>query len=193
MGSMLSRRSAAAILVIGLLSIWPGVSAGLPVVSLNNPGSTTRHEITLAPGETFDIDVNLSTDMQTAGADCAIQANASGIFDILENTARAPWSSGGSLGGLDPVSARVGWGFPEPLYFGPGATTLANLRIGVDSAAPTGTYVLNARNIAVYGDRLTFSYVVGRAGPAFVVHVVPEPSSVAIVLVFAMAFFRYRF
>ncbi len=39
----------------------PAMSAGSVVVSLNNPGSTTLHEITVEPGDTFIVDINVAS------------------------------------------------------------------------------------------------------------------------------------
>jgi hypothetical protein len=175
------------ILVIGLLAVWPSVSTATVLVSLNNPGSTTLHEISVVPGGTFDVDVNLDTSWQVVGVGCQVRASASGVFDILQNTAKTPWLGGGGVGGLDPTSPDMGWGLPDPDVFPPGAAALASLQIAVDPSAATGTYHLDPVNITARQDRFVMGWFGGVAGPTFVVHVVPEPSSAVTVFILAVA------
>jgi hypothetical protein len=193
MKSLVLPKWAAAIIPIGLLAIRPSVSAGLPVLSLNNPGSTTLHEISVAPGQAFGVDVVLNTDRALFCVQGHINASVSGVFDVTQNAPASPWLvADAGTGGLDPQSTQAGWVLPYPDYYGPGLTTLGNLQVLVDSAAATGTYSLNVVDIAVSGERWAPAYMGGIAGPSFIVHVAPESSSAGVISILALALSRRR-
>lgn len=101
--------------LVALAVILSGFAVALPVevrgdviVSLNNPGSTTQHEIEIGPGETFSLDINLITDVSTGWVRTAVQASASGVLDVLGVIDHSPWTSQGTSysmeGGVDPTS-----------------------------------------------------------------------------------------
>ncbi len=185
MARLLSIRSAVVVFAIGLCAAWPAGAVGAVMVSLNNPGSTSLHEISVAPGETFDVDVNLNTSMQVVGVACQVRASTSGIFDLLQNAAELPWYPGGQVGGLDPAKP-VGWYLPEPDVFAPGATTLARLQVSVDPSAASGDYHLNLVDIEAQENRLVMGWTGGGSGPALVVHIVPEPWGFVLVSAFIL-------
>ena len=72
MRSQRSTKSVVVILAAGLLATWPAASTASVTLSLNNFGSTSLHEITAARGGTFDVDVNLDTDVRAFLVECYV-------------------------------------------------------------------------------------------------------------------------
>ena len=194
---MLSKNGfvAIAIAVVGLIASWPALALGGVIVSLNNEGSAQLHEIEVAPGGTFGVEVNLSTTTQTIEVWFDLGASESNCFDVIGVTDQAPWNSSpfpSMVGGLDP-QARMWTGLPLWEVFGPGTTTLGTIQLGVDLGCPQGTYpldVLGGRYRETWVDT-GFGFVTG--GPTFTVRVVPEPGCLALSsLVFGLLSSRKR-
>lgn len=179
-------------LVLASVVVCPGVSVGAVVLSFNNSGSTTLHEISVEPGDAFTVDVMLSTESQMFFVECNASASESGIFHIDQNAAMLPWLSQGT-GGLEPELSNMSWGLPFPDYFGPGTTMLGTLQLTVGPTAAFGTYTLSPSAIAVWDHRAVPGTIGGLAGPSFIVHVVPEPSSFVMVFIFALVLYRRWF
>lgn len=186
---MSSRGRIATMLVA--LAACPCAALGSVIVSLNNPGSTTLHEVWVQPGETFSIDVNLDTDISLFTVGLRIGASASNVFDVLQATVRPPWNQAGNyiVGGVDPVSGSYAVILSPPNLFGPGVSTLATLQVAVDASAPETDYRLGIA-VAEFVDRWTTpESQPATGGPGFLVHVVPEPASLLLLL---PAFFFVR-
>jgi hypothetical protein len=169
---------------MALLAIWPEVTVAVPIVSLNNPGSTTLHEVQVAPGGTFDADLNLNTDVALHDIlFLRFQASASNVFDVAMVTINPPWVGGsGMVGDVDPISNIFGAGLP--FYFGPGMTKLAGIQFFVDPAASPGSYTIDIRDAGYsIGSGATYCFKTVYPGPSFEVLVVPEPMSIAIFIV----------
>jgi hypothetical protein len=161
-------------LAFALLLTAAAPASASVMVSLNNPGSTTLHEIEVTPGSTFNVDVNLDTSRIVRSIWVEAMASASHTFEIIGAAAQSPWLlSGTGAGSLDPVSGDFFWGLAYPDRFGPGTCTLGTLEFAV---APTaqGAYTLDLWPVCYdwLGD-----WAVGTSGPSFVVHVTPEPGA----------------
>jgi hypothetical protein len=170
----------------------PAMSAGSVVVSLNNPGSTTLHEITVEPGDTFTVDINVEYHAYVGWVCAAATASSVGVFDVVEVTDNPPWTSQGTfssmVGPLDPtsgVSAFSRRGSPWS-----GVITMASIQIAVDAEAAIGTYGLNTAHILWTGSPVIPERWPGMAGPTFSVHVVPEPSLAAVLILSGLLVFR---
>ena len=181
-------------IVAGLMVIWPAVSAGSMIISLNNVGSTSSHEIEVAPGTMFNIDMNVNIDEdEHYGIRFNILASQANVFDIEQVTAYDPniVVSNSIVGGIDPKSDYLRMRLTYPLYFDLGLSTVAMLSLEVDPSAQRGTYTLD-----VVDGWFSWVWLVGdltRAtpGPSFIVQVVPEPGSLSLFLVFSLIFRRH--
>ena len=176
-----------AALIFMLVAAWPAWALGGVVVSLNNPGSTTLHEVQVAPGGTFTVDVNIETAANLLYAvDFLAQASASDVFQITNRTNQAPWTQGdGGIGALNPTSARAYWDLPYPDYFGPGASTLGTLEFAVAASAQQVTYTIIASSIRCHEGRAVPAEGSGTSGEGFIVRVVPEPATLVLILTMA--------
>ncbi len=183
-----------AAMLVGVLScaMGPAVSAGAVLVSLNNPGSTTQHEVTVEPGDTFTVDINVETDFNVGLVLAAATASSVGVFDVLEVTDNPPWTSQGTVssmvGALDPVSGVSVFRYRGSPWSG--VITMASIQIAVDAETAIGTYGLDTVDV-----RWGFSPTIGLdfpgvPGPSFLVHVVPEPSSTAVLILSGLLAFR---
>lgn len=187
-------RNRALIASVFLLMTWSDGALGNVIVSLNNPGSTSLHEIGVEPGDAYDVDLNLTTPESLYLITLAFEASTSNVFEILQVTDTLPWSSAGSpsiVGTLSPQSGTFGTGYPSPDYFGPGMANLAAMRLQVAPETPTGTYTLEIVDPQFHWSR--FNPVEpwpASPGPAFIVHVVPEPASVTLVVFLGMFLVR---
>jgi hypothetical protein len=177
---MLSRVLAALIFAV-LGAAAPAVADYPFTVSLNNEGSTTLHEVTIAPGGTFSTDVNLAIDSPSWALGMYLQASSSHIFTAAGFTYLPPFNGSGwyalaPAGALDPA---IGFGVqaPEPGDLGPGDFTLGTALISVNPLAPAGAYTLNLSDIRARGSPLEQGYLLGLPGPDFTVTVTPEPAS----------------
>jgi hypothetical protein len=169
-----------------LLTAAAPASAGV-IVSLNNPGSTTLHEIEVTPGSTFSVDVNIETTTILHQLICYARASESDVLEIISLTDLSPWLVSGGASPLNPVSEMMAWGVSPPNHFGPGACSVGTIKVAV---APTaqGTYTLDVRR--VYYD-WGGDWAGGASGPDFVVHVIPEPG-VSLLTLGACIFFCLR-
>jgi hypothetical protein len=194
---MITRLTAALGAMVGLIcAAWPGQAGAAVIVSLNNPGSATLHEITVTPGETFSVDLNLDTDVYLWWVHTAIGADVSGVFDLVQMIDSPPWSSEASppaLGGLDPVTDPFTTRMPYPDSFGPGTAALASAYLSVEPAADTGTYTLQVVDPMFHRFRFApDDPEPSEAGPAFLVHVVPEPTATVTIPLLALLLFGAR-
>ncbi|MBI4580259.1 MAG: hypothetical protein HY718_11190 [Planctomycetes bacterium] len=180
-------RTRTGIVAVGVLAAWPAMSAGAVVVSLNNPGSTTLHEVEVVPGGTFSVDVNVTVD-QVSGVgwlQFALRASTSGVFDVSDLTANAPWIRYGTgiVGGMDDTSSYGGLLYlGDPPRFGPGSATVASVRIAVDPVSSLGTYTIDAVGITWAGSPVIPEHWPGQPGPSFIVRVLPEPATLLLLL-----------
>jgi hypothetical protein len=177
-------KRSAAVVAMALLAFWPAISAGSVIVSLNNPGSTTLHEVWVTPGGTFDVDLNLASDQVVGWVSFSAEASESNVFDITQLTDNAPWSSQGTelsiLGSLDPTAGPCATRYATiPYRFGPGSTTLCTIQVTVDSGSTLGTYGIDTADVWWTTSPAIPERDPGAPGPTFIAHVVPEPSSVA--------------
>jgi len=170
----------------------PAMSAGSVVVSLNNPGSTTLHAITVEPGDTFIVDINVERDYNVEWVRVAATASSVGVFDIVEVTDNPPWTSQGTVssmvGALDPTSGFSVFTHPRSPWCG--VIAMASIQIAVDAETAIGTYGLDTVDV-----RWGFSPTIGLdfpgvPGPSFLVHVVPEPSLSAMLVLSGLLVFR---
>lgn len=164
----------------------PAMSAGAVVVSLNNPGSTTLHEVVIEPGRSFAVGLNLDTDCELFWIRAAIQANVSNVFAVEEIVDKSPWSSlayPSVTGSIDPVTDPFTATLPFPDFFGPGSTGVATVLLTVDSTAPIASYTLQLVDVTFHWTRVNpVGPGVGVSGPSFLVHVVPEPATALLIL-----------
>ena len=154
-----------------------------PIVIVNNQGSSSQHEITVAPGDFFEIDINLDTDTSLFRVDWKIAADTPGIFTITDGSYLPPniFSNPIPLGGLDPFSDIFIWQTGPPAMFGPGFSTMATITVAVHTSAPIGDYTLNVVE-GVFVDCLLCDVEPSPVdiGPDYFVHVVPEPSTLTL-------------
>lgn len=182
--------------IMAVLAIWPAVTVAVPVVSLNNPGSTTLHEVTVAPGGTFSIDLNLNADMQLNNIMMlTVQANASNVFDVVQVSPNPPWTGNNNMiGGVDPVSNRFDTFLPAPLKFGPGITTLASIKLSVDEITFPGLYTLDVRAFYYSGTGGPIEdFHPALSGPLLAVHVIPEPATIVMLVALGLFIASRRF
>jgi hypothetical protein len=192
MRSYRSARRIVTFVTITSLAIWPTVSTGSVVVSLNNPGSTTLHEVTVAPGGTFSLDINVNaTGIQITSIWGGVQASHIGVFSVLQVSDSAPWNSTGSglVGALNPSRTFYSH-LPFPLEFGPGSTTPASVVIEVASAAPRGDYSIAVVDPWAQWGLSSGDLTRGTPGPDFVAHIVPEPSIFPMILMAGLPLLR---
>jgi hypothetical protein len=186
---MITGPAVIAIAAIGLS--WTSASRlmGSAIFSLNNPGSTTLHEIEVEPGDTFQVDQNLSfSDESCFWVSLVIHASQPGLFTSVARTLRVPWTLGSDgIGPLDPDSSTMSSSLPFPDYFGPGQTTIAAVEIAVDPAAAPDMYSISVVQATYVPGRWTPTLGFGTPGPEFIVHVIPEPAGAVLALFGVMA------
>jgi hypothetical protein len=180
--NMITRLTAALGAMVGLIcAAWPGQAGAAVIVSLNNPGSTTLHEITVTPGETFSIDLNLDTDIHLWWVGTAIGADVSGVFDLVQMIDSPPWSGAATSsapGGLDPVTDPFETSMPYPESFSTRTAVLATAHLSVEPAADTGSYTLQVVDPMFHDSRFApVAREPAEPGPTLVVYIVPEPTS----------------
>lgn len=178
------------------LSLGPSLAAASVIVSLNNPGSTTLHEIWVEPGAAFGIDVNLATGEEVGWLQLALQASTSEVFDLLDTNINDPWrvyAGADMVGGIDGRSANGSFRFfGDPPRFGPGVSTVARVQISVDLLAPVDAYLIDVTSIRWTINPVTPELDAGQPGPGFVVHVIPEPASLCLLLPLFISVKRHR-
>lgn len=179
-----------------LLATWPCGALGDVIVSLNNPGSTTLHEITVEPGDAFAVNMSLNTDSILNAVRLQIESNASDVFDVTEITPVAPWSisENNMVGGLDPETGSATVAFPDLNGFGPGVSTLATIQFSVDPLALQQTYTIDVREPWYFRISPVPENDWQRAtgGPSLLVHVLPEPVALILLLTGAILLARRR-
>ena len=138
------------------------------------------------------MDLNLSTDSQVFVVGLRLAASTSNIFDLTEVASNPPWTATGNdiVGGIDPESGSYGTILPDPLYFGPGLTRLATLGVAVPPDCLIGDYTLGVTGVMVGGLRIIPEERPGTPGPDVLVHVVPEPGHIAMILSCGLFFNR---
>jgi hypothetical protein len=179
---------------MGLLICLSNWSWAAFVVDLNNSGTTTLHEISVTPGQSFDVDVNVSVDPQAFDVQFKLAASSSKSFGVEAVQPVSPWTtaSNQAIGLLEPESGAYRTLLPDPLYFGPGLTKVATVTFRVDADCTLGEYAIVPTDILGRGLRSVPEYGQGTAGPDFVVHVVPEPTGSILLLLGAVSFRRFR-
>ncbi|MHC4158403.1 MAG: hypothetical protein ACYSSO_04910, partial [Planctomycetota bacterium] len=120
------------------------------MVSVNNAGSTTLHEITISPGDAFSVDLNVTTNEALIDIGGRFEASASNVFDITGGIYHSPWDALTNpipVGGLDPASdyLRGSPGFGNSV--GPGDWKFATLNLLLDQSTSLGTYTLNVTDV----------------------------------------------
>lgn len=161
--------------VFGLGLATPAVAE--VIVNVNNAGSTTLHEVSVLPGDQFEVDVSYGTDDGGGLITMYFRANMPGILEVLEGAWREPWTGSIPLGGIDPLSAPFGGAVP--LQAVPTGPTLAMFSIGVDTTAAPGDYLLNTDGIRGSSTINSMDIFYGQPGPDFLVRVIPEPGMAA--------------
>jgi hypothetical protein len=172
-----------------VFAVYPCAALGSLIVSLNNPGSTTLHEVEVAPGSTFDVDITAAPITNMVWLAFEISASAEGLLTLTGATLHDPWDESRSvvpLGPLAPTSEtfvlNVSSLRPQPVY-----SPLITLNLDIASDVQPGTYALNVMDVywkETYVDlSLPFR---GQPGEPFVVHVVPEPVPVTLLLFAAL-------
>ena len=184
-----------ALIATMLLAAWPGGALGAVIVSLNNPGSTTLHEVEVTPGATFSLDLNLDAGSPVSVVDLSLGTSSVGILNVVQVTANSPWhiTQNNMIGRVDPQSGnlRTAYGF-DSLPFGPGTSKLDSIEISVDPLATEGSYTIDlvAARYFVVSIIPENDWRPATSGPSFIVHVVPEPASIAMILVLGLCVSR---
>lgn len=171
-------RIKALIASVFLLVAWPSGALGNVIVSLNNPGSTTLHEIEVERGETFSVDVNIDPSPDMVGIRFKLGASTENVLTLTDGTFYDPFDMTSSVipfGPLVPMSeelsASVSTFDPQPV-----SSPLGTLSLTVDTNAMLAAYTLNLADIFWAPSRAT-EILPGTAGQDFYIQVVPEPSS----------------
>ncbi len=189
-------RTAALAAGVLLLAAWPSAVLGGVIVSLNNPGSTTLHEVWVEPGGRFDVDINLNAVDLPAGrsvgwVSLVVQANASEVFDALQVTDVDPWSSQGTVtsivGGIDPISGRSAF---TGSTVETGLSRVASVQFAVAPGSLLGAYGIDATGVLWTDSPVNGLRWPGGSGPTFAVHVIPEPASMVMILSFGLVLSR---
>lgn len=173
------------VFMLSLAMVWPTLALGSVVVSLNNEGSTTQHEITVNPGDIFNVDLGFTGDEQVASLLMQIRASVDEVLTLSGGTAESSWVAAPETphAGLDPVSGAFGFYLASGSAVGPGSYRVALLQMGVRPSAVPGVYSLSL-------DSIQFSHqmpnpvepLAGSPGPDFIVEVLPEPTTGVLVL-----------
>jgi len=165
------------------------------VVSVNNPGSFDDHFVSVFPGGSFSIDINVATSTEIIDVlGMTLMASAPDVLAISGGLYCDPWSNYEPLpvGNLDPGSDPFRAAVPAPEYFGPGASTLATFYIVLNADAPTDVFTLNVVDAKCTACWICPAFFFAGSGPDFVVEVVPEPSSVFLLAGGALLLVRRR-
>ena len=156
------------------------------VVSVNNPGSIDDHVISVFPGNTFSIDINVSTSDEIFEVHgMSLVASAPDVLAVTGGSCRGPWTNSSllPLGNLDPASSSFDVTLPNPMqYFGPGESTFATLDLQVNADAPTDLFSLNVVDAQYTLCWFCPAFGTVEPGPDFLVEVVPEPSSMLLLV-----------
>ncbi len=184
----------ALIAIVSLLITWPSWALGDTIVSLNSPGSATLHEVQVLPGGTFNVDLNLDTDLSLYTLRLLLRANEAGIFEIFDRSNHPSWSGTSGIGPLSPISNTAVWTWPFPGYFGPGISSLGTLGLMVNPNAREGSYSLAVDAGSEYAaDRMEPALAGIVPGSDFSVHVIaPEAGSLLLLLPGALLVRRPR-
>ena len=192
---MIEKIAVAATVVFLVFTIPVDCLAGV-IVSVNNSGSFDDHVISASPGDTFSIDINVSTTDEIFEVHgMRLVASAPDVLAITGGSCRDQWISPGllPLGNLDPDSTPFGLTLPIPMqYFGPGESTFATLDIQVDAGAPTDLFTLNVVGGEYFACWICPAFDTIQSGPDFLVEVVPEPSSMLLLAGGALLLARRR-
>ena len=186
------------VLAVGIslfTTLLSGRSAAEVTVSINNEGSFTEHAVTVYPGGSFLVDINVDTNEEIFDVlDVRFVASASHVLALVGGFYQAPWMGIGPirLGELNPGSRGFGVTLPFPDYFGPGTSTLATLEMSVNAAAPEDVYTFRVP----WGEHTVCRECPATepisTGPNFMVEVVPEPTSLLLLLAGATLCLRRR-
>lgn len=176
------------------LLLGPSLASASVIVSLNNPGSMTLHEIEVAPGNTFCVDVNFDVSTSAYMVWFALQASESGIFEVAAVSDTLPWSTvepSQMLGVLQPESGIWRTNRSGPAIYGePGVTSAGMIQVALGQLAPPGDYTISIVR-AEYFETPFVGMLPAIAGPDFTIHV-PVPESGTIVLLSAALLFIGR-
>ncbi|GMU21972.1 MAG: hypothetical protein AMXMBFR13_20600 [Phycisphaerae bacterium] len=154
--------------------------------------SDAQASVWAAPGESFDVDVNLSVAPESIlSAQMRLTASTPGIFTVTGGTYATTWDTLllPVTGTMNPTSAEFG-GLPStPLT---GDDLFITLSLTVAPLAPAGDYLINLTDIVAglwpSGDELTEV----SAGADLEVHVVPDPTAGVLLLAGVAALPRRR-
>lgn len=156
-------------IAIGLVLGALGSSAalgGAVTAHLNNAGSMTEHNVTVVPGETFSVDINVHNSSPIfCLLDLRLQASAGGVLAVV----------GGDIDGgdVDPLSKPFEWSLPFPQMLPAGDWTLGTVQILVDGQAAPGVYALSAVDGKYMDCRVCPAFGFVRSGPSLTVNVPP--------------------
>ena len=195
MGCVMIQKIAVAAIVILLVLTIPADCLACVVVSANNAGSFDEHAVSVRPGDTFSIDINVSAAEEIFNVHgMTLMASGPPVLQVTGGRYRNPWTSYGSLplGEVDPASSPFDVILPYPEYFGPGESTLATLDILVDANAPTDLLTLNVVDGTYDACWYCLAFWYAQSGPDFLVDVVPEPTSILLLAGGALLLARRR-
>lgn len=175
-GEIISRQ------VLAVAVVWISGASGIAnatdvTVSVNNKGSFSQHAITVRPGDTFSIDVTVSTTVQIFDMyDMKLLAGGAGVLTVTGGSVQAPWTDPGVLpvGELNLQSASFEVLLPDPDFFGPGESTLVTLNLAVNGDASPGTLTLNVIDGKWSPCRPCPAFGNANSGPDFIVEVFKE-------------------
>ena len=168
--------------VLAVTAVWLTGASGIAyadvTVSVNNQGSFTQHAIVVRPGDTFSVDVTVSTDVEIFDVfDMKLLAGEAGVLTVTGGSFLDPWTDSSALpvGELNPQSASFEAQLPLPEEFGPGESTLVTLDLAVNGDASPGVFSLNVIDGKVTACRICPAFSSADSGPDFMVEILAEP------------------
>lgn len=178
--------------IISTVAVWlflVGSAEASLIFSLSPLGGG---EVVVRPGENFNAGVSLNTTTHIYALSLRLESDVSDILELRNRVNWEPWVlEGTTTSPLNPRSVFVGWGLPEPGFFGPGSTTVGSVQLGVKATAPLGQYQVTITNGLGYPLRWTPSFIPATTNGSISVRVVPEPGLIWPVLASA-CFWRRR-
>ena len=172
--------------ILAVTAVWFMVASGIAnafdvTLSVNNQGSFSEHAVTVQPGDTFSIDITVTTTVEIFDMnDMKLLADSAGVLTVTDGSVQAPWTERWGtpvpVGELNPQSAGFGVTLPYPDVFGPGETALVTLDLTVNGNASPGTWTLNVIDGTYTACRVCPAFGFADSGPDFLIEIVERTS-----------------